>query len=70
MAGTGFETLAHSTGKTVIPHRGGAESGAPGVSEAPIDHQLAVVVGAWPKLPAQIRAQIVSMASKAAAKRR
>jgi len=39
----------------------GAESGALGAREAPVDPDLAAVVDAWPTLPAAIKAGILAM---------
>jgi hypothetical protein len=39
----------------------GAECGALGAREAPIDADLAAVVDAWPELPSAIKAGILAM---------
>ena len=44
----GFEPPTKNTRETAILDRGGAECGALGAREAPIDPELAVVFDAWP----------------------
>ena len=61
MGRTGLEPPRESTGKTTKSQRGGAESGALGVQDAPLDPALAVVLDAWPKLPKAITAAIMAL---------
>ena len=42
-------------------HHNGAESGALGTRDAPLDLELADVVDAWPRLPDSIKAGILAM---------
>jgi hypothetical protein len=60
MAGTGFEPLADSTGKTSYPPLDGAESGALR-AQAQIDAGLVAVIEAWPSLPEGIKAGILAI---------
>jgi hypothetical protein len=61
MGGTGLEHPGESTENTATSPTGGAESGALGAREAPIDPSLAAVVDAWPALPDAIKAGILAM---------
>ena len=61
MAGTGLELPPENAGKTGVLDQGGAESGALGAREAPLDADLAAVVDAWPALPDAIKAGILAM---------
>jgi len=48
-------------GKTQIPGTGGAESGAVGSKNAPIDPELQAVIDRWPDLPDALKAGILAM---------
>jgi hypothetical protein len=61
MAGTGFEAPLENTGNSSGSDQSGAESGALGAREAPLDPELAVVVDAWPALPDAIKAGILAL---------
>jgi hypothetical protein len=61
VAGTGIELPPETTGNPSGSDQSGAESGALGAREAPIDQELAAVVDAWPALPAAIKAGILAM---------
>jgi hypothetical protein len=43
----------------------GAESGAVGAQNGPIDPQLAAVVAAWPTLPEAVRRRVMAMVNAA-----
>jgi hypothetical protein len=53
--------LVESNGKTDTSQAGGAESGAPGVSNPITDPDLAALAEAWARLPEPIRAAIRSL---------
>jgi hypothetical protein len=55
------EQLAESSGNIADSETGGAKSGALSADLAPIDPDLAVVVDAWPTLPADVRCRIVAI---------
>jgi len=57
----GAEHGPKSSGKQGVGNPSGAECGALGAREAPIDPELVAVVDAWPKLPQAIRAGILAM---------
>lgn len=57
----GIRTPRKNAGKTQVTNQSGAESGALGAREAPIDPELAAVVEAWPALPDAIKAGILAM---------
>ncbi len=57
----GNRTAAPNSGDTGVGAESGAESGALGAREAPIDPGLAAVVEAWPALPEAIKAGILAM---------
>lgn len=61
VAGTGFERPAKNTANAAVDGRGGAESGALGARERPIDPELAAVIDAWPALPEATRSAILAM---------
>jgi hypothetical protein len=61
VAGTGFEHPAKSSGNDGGGGQSGAECGALGAQNAPLDPDLAAVVDAWPKLPGAIKAGILAM---------
>jgi hypothetical protein len=50
---------ANELQQSAIP--GGAESGAVGVQNGPIDPDLAAVVAAWPDLPEAVRRQVAKL---------
>jgi hypothetical protein len=54
-----------SSGNSSDSDQGGAESGALGAREAPIDPRLAAVVEAWPTLPEAIKVGILAMVQAA-----
>jgi len=61
-AGCGAIRTGHENPqKTAISAEGGAESGAVGAAEAPVDAELAAVVEAWPDLPGAARARILAI---------
>ena len=61
MGGTGLEPLADSVGETAILQTGGAESGAVGARQAPLDPALALVIEAWPALSEAAKTGILAM---------
>lgn len=61
MEAAGIEHGPKSSGNQGVGNQSGAESGALGAREAPIDPELAAVVDAWPALPAAIKAGILAM---------
>ena len=72
MAGTGFEYQAFSSGKPGDPPQGGAESGAVNAEDALIDANLALIdanlaliIDAWPTLPDDVKAGILSAVQRA-----
>lgn len=58
---TGLEPTANSSEKTALSEADGAESGALGARNGPIDPQLASVIDAWPGLSEPIKAGILAM---------
>ncbi|MDZ4781549.1 MAG: hypothetical protein SGJ19_14965 [Planctomycetia bacterium] len=62
----GVEHSPDSSQKTGIRVESGAESGALEARQSTIDHNLATVVEAWPRLPEAIKAGIVAMVRSAA----
>jgi hypothetical protein len=65
MAGTGFELSQESAGNSTGSDQSGAESGALGTGNGPIDAELAAVIEAWPSLPDAIKAGILAMVKAA-----
>jgi len=65
MAGTGFDSPPENAGNLMGSTESGAESGALGAREAPIDPELAAVVDAWPALPDAIKAAILALLNSA-----
>jgi hypothetical protein len=61
VGGTGVELPQENTGNTEIRNQSGAESGALGAREAPLDPDLLAVVDAWPALPESVKAGILAM---------
>jgi hypothetical protein len=57
----GLEHSANSSKKTPVATESGAESGALGAQESPIDPRLEVLVEAWPSLPEAIKVDILAM---------
>ena len=57
----GDELASFLPGKTQIPGTGGAESGAVGSKNAPIDPELQAVIDRWPDLPDALKAGILAM---------
>ncbi len=66
-ARAGLELPRESSGKTHIPIRGGAESGALDASDIPVDPELKHLIDVWPNLPNVIRAGILAMIDAAKA---
>ena len=56
----GNRTPAENAGTNAVPDDGGAESGAVGERHDPAEADLRVVVQSWPKLPANIKADILA----------
>jgi hypothetical protein len=67
MGVTGLEQPAKSSANAAEMVQGGAESGALGVENTPVDAQLASVVEVWPKLSEPIKAGILAMIQAAGA---
>jgi hypothetical protein len=68
----GFETPANSPGKTLNSQSRGTESGtlrSPPQAIASHGNELQTVIGAWPSLPATVRARIVGLVEGATASR-
>lgn len=61
MGDEGLESNPKSSRNDRVGNQGGAESGALGAREAPLDPQLAAVARAWPTLPEPIKAGILAM---------
>ncbi|MCC7085296.1 MAG: hypothetical protein IT427_09845 [Pirellulales bacterium] len=61
MGGTGLEHPAFSSGKTPFLGQSGAECGALGAQNAPLDPELAAVVDAWPTLTAEAKAAVMGI---------
>ena len=61
----GAEHGQKSSGNQGVGNQSGAESGALGAENAPIDPELAAVVDAWPALPEAIKAGILAMVTAA-----
>ena len=61
----GLEPSAFSSEKTAIPQTGGAESGAVGARNSPIDSRLRAVIEAWPTLPDAVKAGILAIVEAA-----
>ena len=61
MEAAGIELVPQSSGNNGVGKQSGAECGALGAPEAPIDPDLAAVVDAWPRLPEAIKAGILAM---------
>jgi len=57
----GVERPHENQRKTAILAEGGAESGAAGAADAPVDADLRAVVEAWPDLPEAARARILAI---------
>jgi hypothetical protein len=57
----GIEPGQKSSGNRGVGNQSGAECGALGARDAPLDPDLAAVVDAWPALPAAIKAGILAM---------
>jgi hypothetical protein len=55
---TGFELPSDCTGKALVSHHGGAQSGALGDKTAP---DRAKVVKAWPVIPPTVKARILAL---------
>jgi hypothetical protein len=62
MAGTGFELPAEPSGNLTGSSQSGAESGALGARNDPLDTDLARIIDAWPRLPASVRRTILKLA--------
>ena len=62
---TGLERFGFSAGNIPISGDGGAESGAVGARNAPVEVDLAQVTEAWPTLPEAVRASILAMVKAA-----
>ncbi len=60
----GFEPDAKTSEKTRNRESCGAESGALGAREAPLDANLQTVVNAWPALSDRVKAAIVAMVAQ------
>ena len=65
VVGAGLEHPAKSSGNDGGGGQSGAECGALGAPNAPLDPDLAVVVDAWPKLPDAIKAGILAIVTAA-----
>jgi hypothetical protein len=63
----GIEPPANSPEKTAHSAQGGAKSGAPAMHSPAIEPDLAVLIDAWPALPAAVPAGIVAMVKAATA---
>ena len=61
VGGTGLEPPPKSSGFPGYLPEGGAESGAIGAQNGPIDPELAEVVRAWPTLPPVVKGGIMAM---------
>ena len=61
VAAQGLERPPESPGKTSIPAKGGAESGAPDAQVAEIPSELREVINAWPSLPEATRRHILGV---------
>jgi hypothetical protein len=61
MEAAGIELGPQSSGNSALGGQSGAECGARGAQNAPIDPELAAVIDAWPALPAAIKAGILAM---------
>ncbi|OHB70149.1 MAG: hypothetical protein A2V70_14805 [Planctomycetes bacterium RBG_13_63_9] len=59
--GEGFELPSKTSGNQGFTNESGAECGALGAREAPLDPKLAAVIDAWSTLPEAIRAGILAM---------
>jgi hypothetical protein len=57
----GNRTPAQIPGETADSGESGANSGAVGAQEAPLDPDLTLVVSSWPTLPEAIKAGILAM---------
>ena len=57
----GNRTAPENPGETEVSWESGAESGALGAREAPIDADSATVVDAWPTLPEAVKAGVLAM---------
>jgi hypothetical protein len=57
----GIELPQQYAGNSGVGGESGAESGALGAQNGPVDPDLAAVMEAWPGLPAAIRAGILAM---------
>jgi len=57
----GIELPPQNTEKTQLEAQGGAESGAVGAREAPLDPDLQLIVDRWEDLPQPIKAGILAM---------
>ena len=62
-----IRTPAENAGKTGVSDQSGAECGALGAQNAPIDSDLAMVVKRWAGLPEAVRADILAMVTAAKA---
>lgn len=65
MGDAGLEQGKESSGNLIVVHQGGAECGALGAQEAPIDAGLAVVVEAWATLSEPIKAVVLELVRSA-----
>ncbi|HEX5102184.1 MAG TPA: hypothetical protein VFV87_00125 [Pirellulaceae bacterium] len=65
MEAAGIEHCPKSSANSGDGGQSGAECGALGTQNAPLDPDLAAVVDAWPKLPEAIKAGILAMVTAA-----